>query len=68
MLREPSLGKEGERPEEQQPLLVEEGPASPDTPQHGAALSRAIAIIRYIEAITGGLPLASPRLLKACGG
>ncbi|GAB4822224.1 hypothetical protein N2152v2_009270 [Parachlorella kessleri] len=52
MLREPSLGKEGERPEEQQPLLVEEGPASPDTPQHGAALSRAIAIIRYIEAIT----------------
>ena len=53
MLREPSLAKEEERPDEQQPLLLEEGPTSPSTPQHGAALSRAIAIIRYIEAITG---------------
>ena len=47
-------GKEEER-EERRPLLVGEVPPSPITPR-GPALSKALAIIRFVEAITGNLP------------
>ena len=53
--REESVRAKEEEREERRPLLVGEVPPTPITPRE-PALSKALAIIRFVEAITGSLP------------